>query len=444
MKIRIILIFITLLLNFSGLNAQSGDLKGLINQQIELNYSKYEELYKHLHQHPELSFQEYETSKRMQQELEAIGFEVTTGVGGNSLVGIFRNGDGPTIMLRTDMDALPIEEKTGLPYASVVKAVNTSGDITPVMHACGHDMHMTVFVGVANTLVKLKSQWKGTLMVISQQAEELNGGSVAMINAGLFQKFPLPKYALAFHICSNMEAGKVGVCSGPFFATVDDVDITVYGKGGHGAYPNLTIDPIVIASRIVLDLQTIVSRKLSPLSPAVVTVGSFKGGTQRNIIPDKVELSLTVRSYTDDVRDQILTSIKEIANGAAKTAGLTDDQLPTVTINPNPTPSVINDDALANRVKESWENVLGQSNVILATPEMVGEDFGRYGRTPEKVPILLSWLGGVDPEVLATHKANGTIPPPLHSPYFAPRPDMSIKTGVLSMSYALIELFNEK
>jgi hippurate hydrolase len=380
----------------------------------------------------------------MRQELQTIGFEVTEGIGGNSLVGIFHNGDGPTIMLRTDMDALPIEEKTGLPYASVVKSTNTRGDIVPVMHACGHDMHMTVFVGVANTLVKLRKHWKGTLMVIAQQAEEMNGGSIAMINDGIFQKFPIPKYALAFHVCSNMAAGTVGVCSGPFFATVDDVDITVYGKGGHGAYPHLTIDPIVIASRIVLDLQTIVSRKLSPLAPAVVTVGSFKGGTQRNIIPDKVELALTVRSYTDDVRDQILTSIKEIADGAARTAGLPDSLLPTVRVDPNPTPSVINDDALFKTVKGSWESVLGQSNVFTVTPEMVGEDFGRYGRTPEKVPILLSWLGGVDPEVLAKHKANSTTPPPLHSPYFTPRPDMTIRTGVLSMSYGLIELFNQK
>lgn len=444
MRLNLIFTLILIGLGFEAWS-QPNDLKNLINQQIDGQYAKYEALYTYLHQHPELSFQEVETSKRMGEELRSLGFEVTPNFGGNSLVGVFKNGKGPVIMIRTDMDALPVEEKTGLPYASTVKTKNDKGDIVSVMHACGHDLHMTVFTGVATTMVQLKKQWQGTLIVIAQQAEERNGGSIAMINAGLFEKFPIPSYALAFHVSSKLEAGTVGLCPGPFFATVDDVDITVYGKGGHGAYPQLTIDPIVIASRIVLDLQTIVSRELSPLTPAVVTVGSFHGGTQRNIIPDEVRLSLTVRSYTEDVRTHILSAIQRIAKGAALTAGMPEDKLPQVTIDPNPTPAVINNPALTETVTKFYKSALGESNVITTVgPEMVGEDFGRYGKTKENIPILLTWLGGVDPKVFEACKLNGTIPPPLHSPQFAPLPEKTIKTGILSMSYSLINLFNKK
>jgi len=424
--------------------AQPDQLKTLIINEVDKQYGEYESLYKYLHQHPELSFQEVETSKKMAEELRSIGFEVTTNFGGNSLVGVFKNGKGPVIMVRTDMDALPIEEKTGLPYSSTVKSKNKSGNDVSVMHACGHDMHMTVFTGVANTMVQLKKHWQGTLIAIAQQAEEQNGGSIEMINAGLFEKFPVPNYALAFHVSSTLEAGTVGLCPGPFFATVDDVDITVYGKGGHGAYPQKTIDPIVIASRIVLDLQTIVSRELSPLTPAVITVGSFHGGTQRNIIPDEVKLSLTIRSYTEEVRNHIFSAIQRIAKGAALTAGMPEDRLPLVYIDPNPTPAVINNPQLTENVIKYYSTVLGASNVINVGPEMVGEDFGRYGKTKENIPILLTWLGGVDPQVMATCREKGTIPPPLHSPQFTPLPEKTIKTGILSMSYALINLYNKK
>jgi amidohydrolase len=443
---RQLLIIVGFLLVFPVLNSfsQPKDIKNLINQQIDGQYAKYESLYKYLHQHPELSFQEVETSKRMAEELRSLGFEVTTNFGGNGVVGVFKNGIGPVILIRTDMDALPVEEKTGLPYASTVKAKNDRGDIVSVMHACGHDIHMTVFTGVATTMVQLKKQWQGTLIVIAQQAEERNGGSIAMINEGLFEKFPVPSYALAFHVSSKLEAGTVGLCSGPIFANVDDVDITVYGKGGHGAYPQLTIDPIVIASRIVLDLQTIVSRELSPLTPAVVTVGSFHGGTQRNIIPDEVKLSLTVRSYTEDVRSHILSAIQRIAKGASLTASMPEDRLPLVTIDPNPTPAVINNPALTETVTKFYKSVLGESNVITVGPEMVGEDFGRYGKTSQNIPILLTWLGGGDPQVFEACKQNGNTPPPLHSSQFAPLPEKTIKTGILSMTYTLVNLFNKK
>ncbi len=436
---------IILLLSLTNISfAQNIEIKNKIEQQISQDYPYYEDLYKYLHKNPELSFQEVETSKRMAKELLSIGFEVTTNFGGNGVVGVFKNGKGPVIMVRTDMDALPVEEKTGLPFASTVKAKNEKGDIVSVMHACGHDMHMTVFTGVANTMVQLKKYWQGTLIVIAQQAEERNGGSIAMINDGLFEKFPVPNYALAFHVNSTLEAGTVGLSAGPFFATVDDVDITIYGKGGHGAYPQKTIDPIVIASRVVLDLQTIVSRELSPLNPAVITVGSFHGGTQRNIIPDEVKLSLTIRSYSDDVRQQILSAIQRIAKGAAITAGMPVDKLPQVTIDPNPTPAVINNSELTEKVTQFYKSALGETNVIFVGPEMVGEDFGRYGKTKENIPILLTWLGSVDPNVIASCKEKGTIPPPLHSPLYAPLPEKTIRTGILSMTYSLINLFNHK
>jgi len=444
MRLLFLLPSILLVMLCFSSNAQSNDLRNQIENQIENSYPKYDSLYKNLHLHPELSFQEFETSKKMAMELRSIGFEVTPNFGGNGVVGVFRNGNGPVILIRTDMDALPVEEKTGLPYASNVKAKNDKGDLVPVMHACGHDMHMTVFTGVANTMIKLKDKWKGTLIAIAQQAEERNGGSIEMIKDGLFVKFPTPDYALAFHVSSKLEAGSVGLNAGPFFATVDDVDITVYGKGGHGAYPQLTIDPIIIASRIVLDLQTIVSRELSPLTPAVVTVGTFHGGTQRNIISDEVKLSLTVRSYTDDVRTHILEAIKRIAKGAALTAGMPEDRLPVVFIDPNPTPAVINNSKLTDSATEYFKSAIGDENVILVGPEMVGEDFGRYGKTKENIPILLTWLGSVDPQIIASCKKSGNTPPPLHSPQYAPQPDKTIKTGILSMSYALINLFNKK
>ncbi len=442
-KLAISIIFLCLT-TFNVTMAQVDRQKDLINKQIDEQYNKLEILYKKLHQHPELSFQEIETSKVMVQELKNAGFEVTANFGGNSIVGILRNGNGPVIMLRTDMDALPILEKTGLPYASSVKAINASGNEVPVMHACGHDMHMTVFTGIINTLSMLKKEWKGTLIAIAQQAEERNGGSIEMIKAGLYRKFPVPDFAFAYHVRSNLEAGKIGFCPGPAFANVDDVDITVYGKGGHGAYPHLTKDPVVMASRIVLDLQTIVSREISPLSPAVVTVGTIHGGTQRNIIPDEVKLSLTIRTYTEDVRKQIFEAIKRIATGVALSAGMPEDKMPLVEIGSDPTPSVDNNPALTNRVVAEFRKIVGDENIVQVPPEMVGEDFGLYGKTDPKVPIFLAWLGSANPELIKSCNEKGTIPPPLHSPEFAPEPEKTIRTGVLAMSYALINLFNKK
>jgi amidohydrolase len=400
------------------------------------------ELCKDLHQHPELSFQEVETAKRMAAELEGLGFQVTKNFAGNSLVGVFKNGEGPVVMLRTDMDALPIGEKTGLEFASVRKVINPSGVEVPVMHACGHDIHMSVWVGTLRTLVSLKKEWKGTLLVIAQQAEEVSGGSSGAIEEGLYSKFPLPACALAFHINPELPSGSVGVAGGPVFAGVKTVEITVRGKGGHGAYPEKCIDPVVIASRIVLDLQTIVSREISPLDPAVVTVGSIHGGTRPNIIPDEVKLELSLRYYSDPILEKIITSIRRISMAAALAAGTPENKLPEVNVLPEDTPPVINNAPLAEQIEKFTASVLGAGNVVQSKPAMVAEDFGKYGLTPEKIPICLMWLGSSQQEMLKELAQKGEAPAPLHSPFLLPDYQKTIETGIRVMAGNVINLMN--
>jgi len=400
------------------------------------------ELCKHLHQNPELSFQEFETANRMATELNQLGFDVTEHFGGNSVVGIYRNGDGPVVMIRTDMDALPIEEKTGFEFAST-KTADLNGDEVPVMHACGHDIHMSTWTGTVRSLVALKAHWSGTLMVIAQQAEEYSGGAGAAIEAGLFTKFPTPDYALAYHINPELETGQIGLRSGPVFAGVKTVEITVYGVGGHGAYPQKCIDPIVIASRIVNDLQTIVSRELSPTEPAVVTVGSIHGGTRPNIIPDEVKMQLTLRYFSDETIEKVIASIRRISNAAAKAAGMPDDKLPEVFVDPAETPPVLNDAELSRKVDGFAKQIIGAANIIETQPEMVGEDFGKYGLTPENVPICLIWLGSTSPELMRQLKAEGKKPAPLHSPLLNPDYENTIKTGIEVMTANVIGLLKK-
>ncbi len=317
-----------------------------IQNYISANMAQYEAMYFDLHQNPELSLKEFKTSDKMAAHLESLGFEVTRNVGGTSLVGVLENGNGPVVLLRTDMDALPIIEKTNLPFASTIMFDTDSGEKAGAMHACGHDAHMSIWAGAANALVAFKDQWKGTLVMIAQQAEEQSGGASRMIDAGLFRKFPLPDYALALHVDPELKAGTIGYCVGPAFAGVGSVDIKVFGAGGHGAYPHRTIDPVVLASRIVLDLQTIVSREISPLEPAVITVGSIHGGTRHNIIPDEVNLQLTLRFYNDLVYEHMLKAIKRITRGIAESAGLPRDKFPVVKTLDQFTPPVINDTRL--------------------------------------------------------------------------------------------------
>ena len=417
--------------------------KEAIEQEINHSLNQYIDLYKHLHIHPELSFMEVKTAERMEQELKNAGFQVTTGIGGNGLVGVFKNGEGPVIMVRTDMDALPIEEKTGLPFASKVQMENDKGEKVPVMHACGHDMHMSVFVATANTMAKLKDYWKGTLVFISQQAEERSGGASAMIAGGLFQKFPQPDYALAFHVSSDLPAGTIGYYKGATFAGVNSVNITFKGVGGHGAYPQKTIDPVVMASRAILAYQTIVSRELTPTDPAVVTVGSIHGGTQHNIIPDEVKLQLTLRAYKTEVMDQLIEGLERISKSVALSAGVPEDKMPVVEVLPEGTPPVVNDAELVTKSVASFASMLGEANVFEVPPAMVGEDFGRYGQTDENIPICLTWLGSVDPEKFEEANQKGTALPPLHSPFYYPDDERTLTSGAKAMVKALVDLMNE-
>ncbi len=397
--------------------------------------------YKYLHRNPELSLQEKNTSTYLAQQLAALGYEVELDLGGYGLVGRLNNGEGPTIMFRADMDALPIQEKTNLPFSSSVKSVNKAGEEVHVMHACGHDIHMAVFLGVARQMVLDKTKWQGTLLLIAQPAEEIGAGSKAMIADGLFEKFPVPDYNLGVHVSPDLPVGQIGYVSGYSMANVDSVDITIFGVGGHGAFPQKTKDPIVMASQIVLALQTIVSRELSPIESAVVTVGSIHGGTKHNIIPDQVKLQLTVRSYADETRDFLLRRIKEICQGIARTAGMPDNKLPMVTIKDEYTPSVYNSPELIDKIIPVLKSTLGDSAVIVFDPVMVGEDFSRYGRTKDKIPSALLWLGAVNEVQYETARKRGEVLPGLHSAYFAPDAKPTIETGVKAMSAVMLELF---
>jgi hippurate hydrolase len=347
-------------------------------------------------------------------------------------------------MVRTDLDALPIAEQTNLPYASKVRTKDEAGNDVGVMHACGHDVHMTVFTGVAQTLVQFKNNWKGTVVLIGQPAEERSGGAIAMLQEGLYTKFPRPDFGLALHVNSSLPAGKVGYTEGGIMASVDAVDITIRGVGGHGAIPHNTKDPIVIASQTVLALQTIVSREISPLEPAVVTVGSIHGGTQFNIIPDEVKLQLTLRSYSDEVREQTITSIKRITKGIAEAAGVPQNLLPIVKVREQYTPSNYNDIPLTRRLTGVFIQTLGKDNVVDTPPSMVGEDFSRYSRVEPKIPTCMFWLGAVDPKKVEESQKSGTTLPSLHSSSFAPLPEPAIKTGIKAMAAAVLELLTKK
>ncbi|HEX5133868.1 MAG TPA: amidohydrolase, partial [Thermoanaerobaculia bacterium] len=360
---------------------------------LDAIYPDLEKLYLDLHQSPELSFHEEKTAAKMAERLRALGFEVTTGVGKTGVVGILRNGKGPTVMLRTDLDALPVEEQTGLPYASKVTTRDESGDHVHVMHACGHDIHMTSWIGAATLLSRAKDRWRGTLMMVGQPAEERGGGASKMLADGLFTRFPKPDFAFAIHDSAQAPAGTVLPISGYALANVDSVDITIYGRGGHGAYPHTTIDPIVIAARTVLALQTIVGRENNPLDPAVATVGSIHGGTKHNIIPDQVKLQLTVRSYKDDVRKHLLASIERIAKAEAAAAGA--PRPPDVAVSDG-TPATYNDPAVTKRVADALVRGLGADRVSQAEPVMGGEDFSEFGRAG--VPSTLVWVGAVEPK----------------------------------------------
>ncbi|GJM30859.1 MAG: putative amidohydrolase [Cyclobacteriaceae bacterium] len=414
-----------------------------LNQFISESLPRWYKQYQHLHANPEISFQEKATAESMAEVLRGLGFEVTEGVGGYGVVGVLKNGNGPTVMVRTDTDALPIIEETGLSYASKATTIDDEGNQVGVMHACGHDLHMTVWSGTAELLVRHKDLWKGTVVFIAQPAEERSGGAKAMLADGLFEKFPRPEYALALHTHAALAAGKIGYVTGYMMANVDFVKITVYGKGGHGAYPHTTKDPIVLAAQIIMDLQTIVSREISPLEPAVVTVGKISGGTKANIIPDQVDMELTLRSYSDEVKQGLIDKIRRICNGAAMSAGLPETKYPEVWVRPEDTPAVYNDPELTTQLAEKIGETLGEAQVVELKPVMGGEDFSRYGKVSPNIPICMLRLGVVSPEQIAAAEAGEIELPSLHSAKFAPEAEPAIETGVKAMSAAVLHLLSK-
>lgn len=395
-------------------------------------------LYKHFHQHPELSLEERETAARLADELQAAGAQVTRGLGGHGVVGLLAKGKGPVLLIRTDLDALPVAEQTGLAYASTVKVKDSRGTETGVMHACGHDIHITSLIAVARYLNEHKHRWQGTVIFIGQPAEERGEGAKQMLDAGLFEKFPKPDYALAMHVDSNLAAGKVGYRAGYTLANVDSVDIKLHGRGGHGAFPHTTVDPIVQAARLILDLQTIVSREIKPTEPSVITVGSIHAGTKHNVISDECRLQLTVRSYSDEVRQHLLDAIRRKAAATAASSGAPE---PTVTVSEG-TPAMFNDEQLVERVVPVFRKTFGDERVVPSEQSMGGEDFSRYGLAG--VPIFMFRVGTVDAKRLAGYERVGQQAPSLHSPLFYPDPEPTLATGVAAMAAAALDLLQAK
>jgi len=409
-------------------------------------------IYKDLHSHPELSWHEEKTSAFVAKELRATGCEVTENFGkydnpdlkSYGVIGIMKNGTGPTVLVRTDMDALPVHDETGLPYASNVVTKNDEGKDVPVGHMCGHDAHMSAFIGTARALQRLKDQWAGTIMFVAQPAEETGNGARALLKGGLYNRFGKPDFALSFHDKADLQTGHIGITPGYTYANVDSVDVTVRGIGGHGAYPHKTKDPVVLAAEMINAWQTIASRENNPLDPIVVTVGSIHGGTKHNIIPDEVKMQLTVRTYKSDVRDRVLKAIDEIAKGIANAGGVPVDRAPIVNVLNNQfTPATYNNPDLTKRLVAVWKNVLGADNVEIVDPTMGGEDFSEYSLPDHSIPAVDFHIGAVDPEKIVQFKKEGKELPSLHSSKFAPVPEPTIRVGIIGMTSAVLELMKK-
>jgi amidohydrolase len=406
-------------------------------KEIDAAYPAAHDLYLDLHQNPELSSHETQTAAKLAARLRTLGYEVTEGVGGTGIVAILKNGAGPAVMLRTELDALPVEEKTGLAYASKVHAKDDSGRDVSVMHACGHDLHMAALVATADIMAHSKNTWHGTLMLIGQPAEETISGAKKMVADGLFTRFPKPDVGIALHVGNELAAGQVGITPGIYNTNADSLKITIYGKGGHGSAPQTAIDPIVIAAKTILSLQTIVSREVKPGEMAVVTVGYVRAGTKNNIIPDQAEMGLTVRTFNADVRKQILAAITRIANGESLAGGATREPL---IEHPEATDLVYNDLALAAALRVPLEAALGKENVIAEGPITPSEDYSVF--IAQGVPSLYLSLGGADPQKLAEAKAAGTNLPSNHSPYFAPDVEPALRAGIKAEVALLRNLLN--
>jgi hippurate hydrolase len=404
------------------------------NEWLDANLDGLVALYTHLHTHPELSFREVQTAQRIAEELTRAGADVTTGVGKLGVVGVLKNGEGPTVLVRTDLDALPVTEATGLPYASKVRTTDAAGNDVGVMHACGHDVHMTCLVGTARWLAEHKGRWSGTVVLIGQPAEEAVGGARLMLEDGLYTRFPKPNFALALHVTNDQPTDTIAYTSGPALASSTSVDVKIKGKGGHGAAPHSAVDPIVLAALAIVDFQTIVSREVDPVHPAVLTVGSIHGGTKHNIIPAEVDLQLTLRAYREDVRDQLIEGIRSRVAALAQAHGAPE---PVVKVREG-TPPTINTPDLVARVVPALKRELGDSSLTEVEPVMGAEDFGLFSRGG--VPTFMFRLGTIPPARVAEARAKGEKLPSLHSALYYPDPGPSIRTGVRAMTAAVVEL----
>jgi hippurate hydrolase len=433
MKIRIL--FAAMAASLSPVPAQADALSDAVAKDMPSLLT----LYRHLHANPELSMQETATSARLAAEAKKLGFDVTTGVGQTGVVAVMRNGPGPVLMIRADMDALPVIEQTGLPFASKKKGTSRAGVESGIMHACGHDTHMAAWVGAARRLMAMKDRWSGTLVMILQPGEETSEGARAMLADGLYTRFPKPSHVLAFHDAANLPAGVIGYSPGYVLANVDSVDVQVRGVGGHGAYPHTTKDPIVLASRIVVALQTLVSRELNPVDPGVVTVGSFHSGTKHNIISDEAMMLLTVRSYTDETRQLLLDGIRRIARGEAIAAGLPEERMPVVTVREAEyTPATFNTEKLTAATAALFTERFGASRVLKTPPVMGGEDFSRYYRADKSIESMIFWVGGAPKAEWERTGGDAAKLPSLHSPFWAPDAEAVISTATEAMVTAAL------
>ena len=400
--------------------------------------------YRDLHANPELSFAEVRSAAIMAAAARKAGFTVTEQVGRTGIVAVLRNGPGPTVLIRADMDALPVVEQTGLAYASKVRATPASGVETGVMHACGHDTHMTAWIETARLLAWRKADWSGTLVMIGQPAEETGQGARAMLADGLFTRFPKPDYALAFHDMSAVPAGVVAYASGPAMANVDSIDIEVRGIGGHGAAPHTTKDPIVLGAAIVMRLQTLISRENDPLQPAVITVGSFHAGSKYNIISDSAKLQLTVRSFSEEQRDKLIAGIRRVAAAEALASGLPDELAPVIKLSEGFTPALINEPGFAEQVIAPLRERFGEARVVKLPAIMAGEDFSLYRRAdPEHIQSVMLWIGGERPETIAAAKRDGKTLPSLHSPFWAPDAEKVIAAGAEALTSSAMRLLRK-
>ena len=439
---------LTYLLLASGADAQQPKLDAALDQELPSLVSTY----RALHAAPELSHHEDKTAALLAGQLRGFGYEVTEHVGkypkpewqGHGIVAVMKNGAGRTVLVRADMDALPVEEQTGLPYASHVHAKNDAGLDVGVMHACGHDIHVTTLIGTARVLAAMKDQWHGTLVLIGQPSEETIDGARAMLADGLYSRIPRPDYALALHDSSELETGKISYTPGYALASSTAVEVTIRGRGAHGSRPEVSKDPIVLAAEFILAIQTIVSRENSPFDPAVVTVGTIHGGTKGNIIPDEVHLQLTVRTYKDEVRQHILASLERIAKGVALAGGVPEDRAPIVkSSETEATPATYNDLALTAREAAALRKGLGPENVLEGAPVMGSEDFGLFGLEGHQIPTLMLRVGAIDADRIANSQKTGVPLPSLHSALFWPVPEPTIRTGVKAMTLAVMELMKK-